>query len=138
MEPDANQAPNLPVATHERRECMFCLEEEFGRKKHLTIWYAKLYPCECRFASHWQCLIKWQVNCADELQCPICKIVSIDPLFEELPLVAVPQEELMPDTSRVYYPVSQEMPTKMRYCMFLYFLFVVWMFFYGYMKIFVT
>jgi hypothetical protein len=127
--------PNLLAASdlsNERKECMFCLEEEFGRKKYPTIWYSQLYPCECRFASHWQCLTRWQVACDDELQCPICKVFSNDPLDQEL----VPEQpgELMPDSSRIYPPV--EMPIKIRFCIVTYFFFLVWMFFYGYSKLF--
>lgn len=135
IETDKTKLPNLPEAIPERRACMFCLEEEFGRKKYITIWYSQLYPCECRFASHWQCLTKWQVACHDELQCPICKVFSRDPYLESLSTETSPQEEPMPDTSRIYFPT--ETGTKMRYCMLIYFFFIVWMFLYGYMKLFV-
>ena len=131
------EPPNLPAAanalSNERKECMFCLEEEFGRKKYLTIWYSQLYPCECRFASHWQCLTKWQVVCKDELQCPICKVYSEDPLDEGLVEI-----ELMPDTSRVYPPVEISMNPKVKICMFLYLCFILWIFLYGYVRLFIV
>lgn len=85
----------------EEKECMFCLEVYLGRRKNTVLWYAELYPCACRFPSHWQCLLKWQWQCDDVLQCPICrKKVYIEQ--SETQII------LMPDTSRVYYPEPEQ------------------------------
>lgn len=82
----------------EQKECLFCLEVELGhgRRKTVTIWYMGLYPCECRFASHWQCLLKWQWQCDDVLQCPICRKEVLEPDIEE--------ETEMPDSARIFVP----------------------------------
>ncbi len=68
----------------EEKVCLFCLEEKKGRKQHIPIEFKGLFPCECVFQSHSQCIIQWQLHCLDELQCPICRVHFILPEEEEL------------------------------------------------------
>ena len=86
------------MAEEELKECLFCLEVELGRRKTVTLWYKGLYPCECRFASHWQCLLKWQWQCDDVLACPICRKEVLEPAPVDQQLA------LMPDSSRIFIP----------------------------------
>lgn len=95
----------------EVKECMFCLEPYFGRKKAKTMWYAELYPCECRFPSHWQCIIKWQVHCNDRLQCPICRIYTVEPPI---------RIEELPEPHQVFYPELND--KKIGFCIYVTFL----------------
>lgn len=55
----------------EEKVCLFCLEPKKGRR--LPIEFKDLFPCECIFQSHGECILKWQVHCLDDIQCPICR-----------------------------------------------------------------
>lgn len=63
----------------EEKVCLFCLETKKGRRQHLPIEFHGLFPCECIFQSHSECIIKWQIHCLDDIQCPICRSHLIVP-----------------------------------------------------------
>lgn len=81
----------------EEKICLFCLESRKGRRQHLAIEFKGLFPCECVFQSHAECIIKWQLHCLDELQCPICRVYLI-----------VPDEEPLLGAIVVYQPIPIE------------------------------
>ena len=58
----------------EEKICLFCLETKKGRRQHNPIEFKGLFPCECIFQSHAECIIKWQIHCFDDIQCPICRV----------------------------------------------------------------
>ena len=87
------------MTDEDEKECMFCLEI-YLKRKTTVIWYSGLYPCECRFASHWQCLLKWQWQCDDVLECPICRTEVLVEMEPEL-------DTILPDTSRIFYTEPQ-------------------------------
>ena len=62
------------TAEQEEKVCLFCLETRKGRRQHKTIEFKALFPCECIFQSHGECIIQWQIHCLDEIQCPICRV----------------------------------------------------------------
>lgn len=107
------------------KECIFCLEIYLGRRKTTAIWYSGLYPCECRFPSHWQCLLKWQWQCDDILECPICRSEVIEP--PQLQPPQEPQVVLMPDSSRIFYPE----PSDKKICWIFIYLLILYMFLSG-------
>jgi hypothetical protein len=72
----------------EENVCLFCLEARKGRRQHTPIEFKGLFPCECIFQSHAECIIKWQLHCFDEIQCPICRVHLIVP-EEETQLQAI-------------------------------------------------
>ncbi len=78
----------------EEKICLFCLETRKGRRQHTPIEFKGLFPCECIFQSHAECIIKWQIHCLDELECPICRVNLI-----------VPEEEVMLGAIILYQPV---------------------------------
>ena len=64
----------------DEKVCMFCLETKKGRRRqHFPIEFKKLFVCDCVFQSHAECIIKWQIHCLDEIQCPICRVHIIVP-----------------------------------------------------------
>jgi hypothetical protein len=83
------------ITEQEEKICLFCLETKKGRKQHKSIEFKALFPCECIFQSHAECIIKWQIHCLDEIQCPICRVHLI-----------VPEEEHHVGALVVYHPVD--------------------------------
>ena len=67
----------------EEKVCLFCLEPRKGRRQHTCIEFQGLFPCECIFQSHAECIIKWQIHCLDDIQCPICRTHIILPPEEQ-------------------------------------------------------
>jgi hypothetical protein len=63
----------MPSEQHEK-VCLFCLEPKKGRRNHRAIEFKGLFSCACIFQSHAECIIKWQLHCLDEIQCPICRV----------------------------------------------------------------
>lgn len=70
-------------AEQEEKICLFCLEPRKGRRQHKCIEFQGLFPCACIFQSHAECIIKWQIHCLDDIQCPICRVHIIAPPEEE-------------------------------------------------------
>ncbi len=52
----------------EEKVCLFCLETRKGRRQHTPIEFKGLFPCECIFQSHAECIIKWQIHCLQDSQ----------------------------------------------------------------------
>ena len=78
-ETKAQAGVNFTMESDEK-VCMFCLETKRGRRRlHYPIEFKKLFVCDCVFQSHAECIIKWQIHCLDEIQCPICRVHIIVP-----------------------------------------------------------
>lgn len=96
------------IIEQEENICLFCLEVTKGRRLHLPIEFKGLFPCECVFQSHAECIIKWQIHCLDEIQCPICRTHLI-----------VPEEEIRMDAIIVYQPIHRIDAIAKKYLLFL-------------------
>lgn len=79
----------------EEKICLFCLETKKGRRNHKPIEFNGLFSCECIFQSHAECILKWQIHCLDEIQCPICRVNLI-----------LPEEEHQFGALILYHPVD--------------------------------
>jgi len=91
----------------EEKVCLFCLETRKGRRQHTPIEFKGLFPCECIFQSHAECIIKWQIHCLDELQCPICRVHLV-----------VPEDEVMLGAIILYHPVDPTTSIGKKFLMF--------------------
>ncbi len=90
------QGLNFRVAMEsDEKVCMFCLETKRGRRRHhYPIEFKKLFVCDCVFQSHAECIIKWQIHCLDEIQCPICRVHIIVPPGQQI--ILIPEEQGIP------------------------------------------
>lgn len=90
----------------DEKVCMFCLEVKRGKRRmQYPIEFKKLFVCDCIFQSHAECIIKWQLHCLDEIQCPICRVNII------VPPEAVHREIARPD------PIKKTLYFVIVYCL---------------------
>lgn len=86
----------------DEKVCLFCLEARKGRRQHKCIEFEGLFSCACIFQSHAECIIKWQIHCLDDIQCPICRVHIIGlPEDEEVFQGALIVYEPMPTNASI-------------------------------------
>lgn len=76
--------------------CLFCFDEEFAGSQVEE--YKGLFPCECRFSAHPDCLVFWTISQENDYECPICRsFLELDPENHQ-------EQEEFPDAGRIFLP----------------------------------
>jgi hypothetical protein len=103
------------ITPQEEKICLFCLETRKGRRQHTPIEFKGLFPCECIFQSHSECIIKWQIHCLDDIECPICRVHLI-----------VPEDQVMVGAIVLYQPVDLSAAIGKKFVLFIgFYIFIV-------------